>query len=70
MKTIIVHAERDRVNKILEFLESINVSFEIYDQKSPYDPEFVKKIKDSQKQYEEGKFTSIAKEDLEDYLKS
>lgn len=68
MKTIIVHAEKDKAQKIIEFLESINVSFEAFDGNSPYDPAFVKKIENSQKQYEKGKLTSIAKEDLEDYL--
>lgn len=70
MQTIIVHAESDKVKKIIAFLESINASFETSGKDSPYDPDFVKKIENSKKQYKEGKSTSIAKEDLEDYLKS
>jgi hypothetical protein len=33
-------------------------------EKSPYDPEFVKKIEESKKQYKEGKYKAIKTEDL------
>ncbi len=70
MKTIIVHAESDKMKKITEFLKEENVVFETGEEGSPYNPEFVEKIKKSQKQYEDGNFTTIAQEDLEKYLKS
>ncbi len=70
MKTIIVHAESSKMKKITEYLKALNVVFETGDEDNPYDPEFVEKIKKSQQQYEEEKYTTVAKEDLEDYLKT
>lgn len=70
MKTIIVHAEVDKMKKITEFLKELKVAFETGDEDNPYNPGFVEKIKKSQQQYKEGKYTSVAQEDLEKYLKS
>lgn len=70
MKTIIVHAESGKMKKITTFLKELKVVFETADEDNPYNPDFVEKIKRSQRLYEEGNFTSVAKEDLEKYLKS
>lgn len=70
MKTIIVHAESDKMKKITEYLKELKVAFETGDEDNPYDPCFVERIKKSQKQYKEGKYTSVAQEDLQKYLKS
>lgn len=70
MKTIIVHAESDKMEKITAFLKELKVVFETGDKDNPYDPDFVEKIKKSQQQYKEGNYTTVANEDLEKYLKS
>jgi len=70
MKTIIVHAEVEKIEKITAFLRELQVSFETAEEISTYNSDFIEKIKNSQKQYKEGKFKTVAKEDLEAYLKS
>lgn len=70
MKTIIVHAERDKMKKITEYLKELDVAFETGEEGQAYNPDFVEKIKKSQQQYKEGRYTSVANEDLEKYLKS
>jgi hypothetical protein len=46
-------------------LKAMKASFEKGEtDKHPYDPEFVAKIKRSEKNFEEGKYTSIKIEDL------
>ena len=51
METIIIHAEQDKLDKIIDFLKSIQVSYELNNKakkkEKPYNPEFVKKILDT-----------------------
>lgn len=70
MKTIIVHAERDKMKKITAFLKELKVAFETGEEDNPYNPDFVEKIKKGQQQYKDGNYKTVAKEDLEKYLKS
>jgi hypothetical protein len=52
METLIVHPENeDKLKVVKAFLKAIEVSFE----KSPYDAEFVAKIKEGEKQFKEGR---------------
>ena len=38
------------------------------DKDKPYDPEFVAKIKQSEKEFEEGNYTTVEKKDLKNLL--
>jgi hypothetical protein len=52
METLIVHPENeDKLKVVKAFLKAIEVDFE----KSPYNPEFVAKIKEGEKQFKEGR---------------
>lgn len=51
MKTIIVHAESDKMIKITKYLKELKVAFETGEEKDFYDPDFVEKIKKSRQQY-------------------
>jgi hypothetical protein len=67
MKTLIIHAEADKVQIIKDFLNSIKVKFETKTtstEESPYDLEFVAKIERSRQQLKEGKGRIIKIEDL------
>lgn len=67
MKTLIIHAEADKVQIIKDFLNSIKVKFETKPtstEEIPYDPEFVAKIERSRQQLKEGKGRIIKIEDL------
>ena len=51
METLIIHADQDKLDKIIDFLKSIKVPYEINKGKrkkeKPYNPEFVKKVLDA-----------------------
>ena len=67
MKTLIIHAEADKVQIIKDFLNSIKVKFETKTtstEESPYDPEFVAKIERSRQQLKEGKVHRIPLNDI------
>ena len=54
METLIIHAEQDKLVKVIDFLKSIKVSYEINKGKvkkdKPYNPDFVKKVLDAKKE--------------------
>jgi len=63
METLIVHPEnKAQLNAVKQVLKAMKISFEKEDK--PYNPEFVAKIKKSEQNFKEGKFTKIAVEDL------
>ena len=67
MKTLIIHTEDDKAQLIKDFLKSIKVTFETkIVEESPYDPEFVAKIRKSEEDYKNGKVHRI---NLDDVLK-
>ena len=72
METLIIHTEKDKLQQIKDFLTGLKVQFETpktnLETESPYDPEFVTKIQKSKQEFKEGKFTRVAKEDLQSFL--
>ncbi len=66
MESIIIHPKSKKQREALQnFLEAFNIPFE----PSPYDPEFVAKIKESEQQIRDGKSTRIkTKEELKAFL--
>jgi len=64
MESILIEVEnKEQLKAIKAFLKLINVSFKLKKEKK-YDPEFVKKIKESSKEAHEGKFTTLNVDDL------
>jgi predicted adenine nucleotide alpha hydrolase (AANH) superfamily ATPase len=56
METVIMHPEsKEQLSALKAIAKALNVKFET----SPYNPEFVKKIKASKKEVEEGKFITL-----------
>ena len=67
MDAIIVHPKNKEQFSALEIiLNAMEVPFEKSKavKKSPYNPDFVAKIKRSEKNFSEGKYTTIKMEDL------
>ncbi len=65
MKTLIIHTEDDKAQLIKDFLKSIKVTFETkIVEESPYDPEFVAKIRKSEEDYKNGKVHRINLDDV------
>ncbi len=63
METIIVHPKnKEQLAAIKAFIKALKIDFTI--EKSPYNPEFVAKIKRSEEQMKAGEGVHIAIEDL------
>jgi hypothetical protein len=63
MGTLIAHPEnKEKSDALKAFMKALKISFE--EEKSPYDPEFVAKVKRSEEDFEAGKFKAIKTEDL------
>ncbi len=57
----------EQVNALKAFMQALKIKFEI-SKDSPYNPEFVAKIKKSEKEFEEGSFKRVEKKDLQKFL--
>jgi hypothetical protein len=68
METVIIHPEsKEQLNALKAFAKALKIKFET--EKSPYDPEFVEKIKKSKKQAQKGKVVSYTIAQLEELCK-
>ncbi|MGD8782107.1 MAG: hypothetical protein PVH88_24475 [Ignavibacteria bacterium] len=72
---VIAHPKTtEEVNALKAFLQALKIKFEISKArpdssgKSPYNPEFVAKIKKSKKEFEDGKFKRVDMKDLQKFL--
>lgn len=64
----IIHPENEeQANALKAFVKALKMKFEVAKDK-PYNPEFVKKIKRSKKEFQEGKYTTVNKDNLESFL--
>lgn len=67
-KTFVIHPETtEQENALKAFIKALKIKFEVSREK-PYDPAFVAKVKESQKQVKEGKITRVEKENLKEFL--
>ncbi len=66
---ILIEIQDNKANFFLELLKSFKFikSQKVIDEEE-YDPEFVKKIKESQKEIKEGKVTRVEKDNFADFL--
>ena len=68
MEALIVEPKNKKeLQAIKAVLKALDISFRT-EQESPYDPEFVAKIKKSEQQVKEGKVTRVKKEELKSFL--
>lgn len=64
----IVHpANEEQVNALKAFVKALKIKFEETSAKT-YNPEFVAKIQRSRKEFEEGKFIRVEKDNLQQFL--
>ncbi|NJM93824.1 MAG: hypothetical protein HC842_03430 [Cytophagales bacterium] len=54
--------------ELVKSLDFVQLQGEGDVKESPYDPEFVAKIEQSEKEFEEGNYTTIEKKDLKNFL--
>ena len=63
MGTLIVNPEsKEKMLALKAFMKALKISFK--EEKSPYNPEFVEKIKRSEEDFKAGKFKAIETDDL------
>jgi len=64
----IVHpANAEQVNALKAFVKALKIKFEEASPKA-YNPEFVAKIQKSKKEFDEGKFICVEKDNLQQFL--
>ena len=56
-------SDSQQIDAIKAFMKALNIKYEVA-KESPYDPDFVKKIKNSKKQADEGKTVKIDLDDI------
>jgi hypothetical protein len=67
-EVIIVHPHsHEQLNAIKAFMKAFKIKFEVSTEQS-YNPDFVAKIEESKKQYENGDFISIEAKDIDSFL--
>ncbi len=49
-------------------MKALKIKFEVGKEEAPYNPEFVAKITESDRQYKKGNYTTVKKEDLKEFL--
>jgi hypothetical protein len=70
MEAITIHPKDEEQFSVVEaFLNALKVPFEKSNEESPYNPEFVKKILQGDKDIKEGKGRKITIEELNDLWK-
>ena len=57
-----------QIDAIKAFMKALKIKFEIADK--PYNPEFIAKIKHSEDDFKNGKFTTVKVESLSNYIDS
>jgi inosine/xanthosine triphosphate pyrophosphatase family protein len=63
MTTFTIHSEnKEQVNAIKAFMKALKIKFDVAN--NSYDEVFVDKIKESEKQFNEGRFKKIETKDL------
>jgi len=68
MEALIVEPKNKKeLQAIKAVLKALDISFRTEDE-SPYNPEFVSKIKKSEQEIKEGKITRVKKEELKTFL--
>jgi len=58
---------QEQLNVLKAFMNALKIEFKVAE-KSEYNPEFVEKVLESQKQAASGKVTRVKKEDIKEFL--
>jgi hypothetical protein len=64
METITFKASKKKTKVIKQLLKALDINFQSEDEKVEYNPDFVEKISKSEKQFENGDFTTIIPSDI------
>ena len=68
MAIFTVHTEnKEQVNALKAFMKALKIKFEV-GQETPYNSAFIEKITESEKQYNNGNYTTVNKGDLKEFL--
>ena len=68
-EVFIIHpATTEQASALKAFIKALKIKFEVATNDKPYNHDFVAKIKRSKKEFEQGNFTRIEKDDLQKFL--
>jgi hypothetical protein len=59
METLIIQAEGKHLSEIKSYLNKLNIQFTVEEAQPPYNPDFVEKIRESEEDYKNGRFTRV-----------
>ena len=66
---IIAHpVTEDKLESLKAFLKALKIKFEVTEQDKSYNSEFVAKIKRSEADFKNGRFTTVKVKDLDKYI--
>ncbi len=69
MKTFTIHTDdEEQLNALKAFMKALKIKFEMNKEVKSYNSEFVKKIKESKRQHDNGEYTTVKQEDLKSFL--
>lgn len=64
METLIIHAEKEKIDTITEFLKKLNISFEKKQELEAYNQEFVERVLMAENEIKQGKGVRIPLDEL------
>jgi len=65
---IIAHpSTREQIEAVKAFMKALKIKFEV-SKEEVYNPKFVEKINESERDFENGEFTRVEKDDLKQFL--
>ncbi len=59
METLIIQTEGENLAQVKAYLNKLRVPFTVQEEEPPYNPDFVAKIRESEEDYKNGKFSRV-----------
>lgn len=66
---IVQPTTKEQVSALKAFMKALKIKFEV-SKEEDYNPEFVEKIMESKRQYAQGKFTEVKRENIKSFIDS
>jgi len=64
METIIVQTEKEKLQQIIDYLNGLQVSYEVREEQNPYNPAFIEKFKESKKASRNGQVRTVELDEI------
>ena len=64
----VVHPTTEQASALKAFIKALKIKFEVVSKDNVYNPSFVAKIKKSKKEFKQGDFVRVDKDNLQSFL--